>query len=167
MHSATGNIVNVQEGVIAHVVNSWGLFGAGVAGAIRAKWPEAERRYQNWFSGRNRGISFKLGDVLFVELDQNTGPTHIAHMLAMNGVRTKTNKTPLDYRSLGICLDKVYEFCGKMNSTLHIPKIGSGLAGGDWHRISTILEIVQERHPEVLTTVWELDRRIEDEIVQL
>lgn len=47
---------------------------------------------------------------------------------------------PLDYEALTLCLRKVnHFFSGK---TLALPKIGAGLARGDWGRISEIVKAI-------------------------
>jgi O-acetyl-ADP-ribose deacetylase (regulator of RNase III) len=45
---------------------------------------------------------------------------------------------PLDYEALTLCLRKInHTFKGKH---IGLPKIGAGLAGGDWDRIKTIIQ---------------------------
>ena len=45
---------------------------------------------------------------------------------------------PLDYQALALCMRKInYTFKGKH---IGLPKIGAGLAGGDWERIETIIQ---------------------------
>jgi O-acetyl-ADP-ribose deacetylase (regulator of RNase III) len=45
---------------------------------------------------------------------------------------------PLDYEALTLCMRKInHQFKGKH---IGMPKIGAGLAGGDWNRIETIIK---------------------------
>ena len=45
---------------------------------------------------------------------------------------------PLDYEALTLCMRKInQEFSGKH---IGLPKIGAGLAGGDWNRIKNIIQ---------------------------
>jgi O-acetyl-ADP-ribose deacetylase (regulator of RNase III) len=45
---------------------------------------------------------------------------------------------PLDYEALTLCMRKInHTFKGKH---IGLPKIGAGLAGGDWNRIKTIIQ---------------------------
>lgn len=45
---------------------------------------------------------------------------------------------PLDYEALTLCMRKInQEFSGKH---IGLPKIGAGLAGGDWNRIKKIIQ---------------------------
>ena len=50
------------------------------------------------------------------------------------GIRFK----PLDYEALTLCMRKInHQFKGKH---IGMPKIGAGLAGGDWERIKEIIK---------------------------
>jgi O-acetyl-ADP-ribose deacetylase (regulator of RNase III) len=45
---------------------------------------------------------------------------------------------PLDYEALTLCLRKINKiFSGKK---IGLPQIGSGLAGGNWNRIQSIIQ---------------------------
>lgn len=47
-------------------------------------------------------------------------------------------KNPLNYTALRLCMQKInHIFAGKY---IGLPKIGAGLAGGDWGKISTIIK---------------------------
>jgi O-acetyl-ADP-ribose deacetylase (regulator of RNase III) len=48
------------------------------------------------------------------------------------------DQSPIDYEALTLCMRKINSlFPGK---TIGLPKIGAGLAGGDWNRIKGIIE---------------------------
>lgn len=58
---------------------------------------------------------------------------------------------PLDYDALTLCLRKVNaKFAGK---SVALPKIGCGLAGGDWNKV---LEIIENELIDVQPTIIEL-----------
>lgn len=47
-------------------------------------------------------------------------------------------QTPIDYEALTLCMRKInHRFAGKH---IGLPKIGAGLAGGDWERIKSIIQ---------------------------
>lgn len=56
---------------------------------------------------------------------------------------------PLDYEALTLCMRKInYEFRGKR---IGLPKIGAGLAGGDWNRIKEIIQTeLKDMHVSVV-----------------
>lgn len=48
------------------------------------------------------------------------------------------DKKPVDYEAISLCMRKInHQFKGK---SIGLPKIGCGLAGGDWNIVSKILE---------------------------
>lgn len=48
------------------------------------------------------------------------------------------NKKPIDYEALTLCMRKMnITFRGKR---IGLPKIGAGLAGGDWNKIKNIIK---------------------------
>jgi O-acetyl-ADP-ribose deacetylase (regulator of RNase III) len=50
---------------------------------------------------------------------------------------TDGDKSPVDYAAIELCMKKInHQFKGKH---IGLPKIGSGLAGGDWNRIEKII----------------------------
>jgi len=138
----------VDEGtrVIIHVVNDEGKWGAGFSGAISKKWKEPEKYYRS--QARFAKKSFKLGEVqwVFATLD-----LAVVNMIAQHGVsRDLLNYRPIRYESLESCLDKVAEGAraligqnggkGKGRVTVHMPRIGCGLAGGTWDVVGGLVE---------------------------
>ena len=50
----------------------------------------------------------------------------------------KGTVSPIDYEALTLCMRKInHTFPGKK---IGLPRIGAGLAGGDWERIKTIIQ---------------------------
>lgn len=119
--------------IIPHICNSIGVWGAGFVKAISKKWPEAEREYRQL-------DEYKLGSVQFVKVDNNT---IIANMIAQEGVGL-ANGPPIRYESLAKTLAKVdrlaHLLSDKYYVSIHMPKIGTGLAGGKWELIEPLLQ---------------------------
>ena len=157
-----GDLLSVTEGVIAHGVNCRGAFGSGVAGAIARKFPWVRDSYLH----KHNTEGWVLGDVQLVKQDGTNQPkkSSMQGRLSLPGVvfancATQddfgTDKVNLDYPALERCLDKVLHFCEKAKLPLSIPRIGCGLAGGDWDRVRAIIEKVNEKR-NVQITVYEL-----------
>lgn len=117
--------------VIAHICNNVGLFGAGFALAIAQKHPSVQQAYTE----RHQQEPFDLGEVQFVEV----GNLFFANMIAQNGVRSFRNPRPIKYNSLEFCLMEVYSFAKNKELPVVMPRIGAGLAGGDWQVIEKII----------------------------
>ena len=150
-----GDVTTAESGVIAHVVNNIGLFGAGVAKAIADKWPEVKRDYLHWKGMNNRFHPFSLGHIKLSKVSNLSQDITVAHLLAMNGVKAQWNPNPLDMEALKDCLESVMDVCDSCGFDLHMPKIGSGLAGGNWDEIFEIIKGLDEIY-NVNITVWEL-----------
>lgn len=130
--------------VIAHIVNDIGLMGSGVAKAIYEKWPDVRKLYLKWFEaeGLNEEQSFRLGNTQFVLVEghESLEPGIIvANMIAQHSIMSLGEKKPIRYDALDECLKDVYQFCIDNKMSLHMPKIGSLRAGGDWNKIHDII----------------------------
>lgn len=136
----TGNPV-----IIAHVCNDVGGWGAGFVMALSAKDRRPEWAYRGMFKGD--GSDPKLGDVQLEVFDptghegEDVDDVFVANMIAQRGFKTVLNNIPLDYKALRVCLDKVgqYAVTLKGTPTIHMPRIGCGLAGGEWSRVEEII----------------------------
>lgn len=145
IHELTGDATRpVQtEGsaLVAHVVNDLGGWGKSFVLAISKRWPDAESDYRDWAkSGRgvdNCSPPFQLGEILISKVETNLS---VAHMLAQHGYIGADNPTPLSYEALTQCLRKLADIAAAQNASIHMPRIGSGLGGGDWPRIRQIIE---------------------------
>jgi O-acetyl-ADP-ribose deacetylase (regulator of RNase III) len=127
--------------LVAHVVNDRGGWGKGFVLAVSKHWPQAEEDYRDWAkSGRRGGESptpFQLGEVLISKVETNLS---VAHLLAQHGYIAPDNPTPLSYEALTQCLRRLASIAAAQNASIHMPRIGAGLGGGDWPRIRQIVE---------------------------
>lgn len=122
-------------GLIIQIVNDIGAYGAGVSGAISKRWKKAEVEYRRWYQ---TGKDCKLGEVQFIYLDPDF---ELANMVAQSGIRSDVNPSPIRYNHLIDCLQKVARYAkNNGHKRIHAPKIGTGLAGGDWKMIETIIK---------------------------
>lgn len=114
--------------IIAHVVNdraqSWG--GGGFSSAVSRRFPEARASYTAWTTEDRTRL--RLGNVHFAVADDGTV---IASMVAQRGYGEGRTQR-LRYDSLGECLRKVAEEARTQGASVHMPRIGTGLAGGVW-----------------------------------
>lgn len=126
--------------IIVHICNNVGRFDAGVAAAIARRWPEAKMAYLRWSD--NSSGDFRLGEVQFVTtagFAMEGEKLVIANMLAQEGLREQDKRIPLRYDALESCLWKVCEEAKRLNASVHMPRIGTGRAGGYWSRIESIV----------------------------
>ena len=135
----------VSEGkkVIAHICNDIGKWGRGFVMAVSKKWPHIRDEYIAWYKD-----GFDLGQVQFVEADKDIW---VANMIGQHGIR-RNAVVPICYESVKSCLQKVAEFAISREASVHMPKIGCGLAGGSWDKIQPIIQDTMER---VDVTIYE------------
>ncbi len=120
--------------IIAHICNDIGKWGAGFVMAVSAKWPAVRQSYLEWYKLKE----FGLGQVLYVQVRADIT---IANMVAQAGIRTGSKGPPIRYDALEGCLTDVAKTAAAWTpaSSLHMPRIGCGLAGGKWSSVATIL----------------------------
>ena len=79
-------------------------------------------------------------------------------MVAQHGVRSQENPTPLSYDSLRLCFAKVADFAFSHDASIHMPRIGCGLAGGRWVMVEKLVkkELIEMG---IEVTVYDLPRK--------
>lgn len=120
--------------IIAHVCNDIGKWGKGFVVTLAHRFPEAREDYLAYYS---EGGALRLGETIYTYTSGKKGI--IASMVAQHGIRSATNKHPLNYLALDECLSQVAIVAGKDHS-IHMPRIGCGLAGGQWGKVEPIIE---------------------------
>lgn len=133
---------------IPHICNNIGKWGAGFVLALSNKWPHLRDNYIQWHQVVN---PLPLGRFL---IDRAEPGIFVANMIAQRGVKSSVNPKPIKYDALQQALTGVSDYAAGYEdginedigdafgvySAFHMPKIGSGLAGGDWDRIEGIIK---------------------------
>ena len=131
--------------IIAHVCNDIGAWGAGFVIAVSRRWPQPEADYRAW---AERGPRHP-GAVQFVPVGDQIV---VANMIAQRGVG---GARPLRYGALYTCLGEVAAMAIRTDGSVHMPRIGCGLAGGSWEMVEALVEeSLCER--QVPVTVYDL-----------
>lgn len=137
---------------ILHVCNDIGLWGAGFVKALSNKWSLPEESYRAWSRGDSRELEpFALGRVQTVRLEPNL---YVMNMVAQRGVVNEFNPKPIDYYYLGICLDRIAGRVLSDTTSIHMPRIGCGLAGGKWEIVESLVSAALE---DFYVVVYDLD----------
>jgi O-acetyl-ADP-ribose deacetylase (regulator of RNase III) len=121
--------------IIAHVCNDIGGWGAGFVLAISRRWSGPEQSYRQWHADGGES-PFELGQVQFVEVEDSVW---VANMIAQRGIRGSGKTPPIRYEAVSTCLQQVAEFAAQNSATVHMPRIGCGLAGGRWDQVEPII----------------------------
>ena len=139
--------------IIAHVCNDAGRWGKGFVLAVSARWPSPEACYRRWYKLRKaddrelqsstRGAvvtttgDFRLGEAQLVQVLPDM---YVVNMIGQAGTRTGSKGPPIRYSAVKAALARVAVFAGSLGASVHMPRIGCGLAGGEWSRIEPLVE---------------------------
>ncbi len=136
MKTVKGDLIDLAtEGkfdVIAHGANCFRTMGRGIAAQIKSHFPEAyDADCRTAFADR-----VKLGSC-------TAATVRWSEEIRFDVVNAYTQydyrgSNPLDYKALRSCMRWLGDtYAGRR---IGMPKIGAGLAGGDWTRIEKIIE---------------------------
>ena len=126
---------------LIHVVNDLGLWGAGFVLALSSRWPQPEAAYYAW--EKEEGL--RLGHTQIVQVEEDIW---VVNMVGQRGVgRNWSNPgPPIRYKAVRNCLKDVAaialqdEYRGSYETvSIHGPRFGAGLAGGDWNEIEKLI----------------------------
>src|SRR5262249_38395999 len=95
-----------------------------------------ERQYRAWYADRCNN-DFDLGAVQFVQMEPYLW---VANMVAQGGMKRGISGPPIRYDALAECLKKVATKATALGASIHMPRIGCGLAGGDWSCLQPLIE---------------------------
>lgn len=126
--------------IIAHICNDIGGWGRGFVLSLSQRHPEAEKAYRRWNADGSMGPDdrpFHLGEVQLVKVADDTW---VANMIAQHGIMPKNEMPPIRYEALERCLVSVAAYAKFYGTTVHMPRIGCGLAGGKWQYIEPLVE---------------------------
>ena len=138
----TGDLLASPHLVIGHGCNAQGLMGAGIAAAIKRTYPGAFDVYAKAHSSRG----LRVGEVV---------PWFGNDRIVLNCItQERYGKDPdvvyVDYDGIRSCMRWIENTVRTQHGAgvgpfarvreLGLPKIGAGLARGDWDRIAGIIE---------------------------
>lgn len=145
--------------VIVHCVNDIGKWGSGFVLALDKRWPYVGMKYRLWHRAPLESYRkldrdtppFHLGAVQFVEVEPHLW---VANLVGQH--RTiREESVPIRYEALVLGFQAVATFCQEHQASVHAPRLGAGLARGDWAKIAGLLkrELVDRGIP---VTVYDL-----------
>lgn len=148
-----GDIRETPIKTIAHGVNCQGVMGSGVAKALYEKWPAVREEYLKFhrpnplagleepkdFLGKNNEV-YIMKDIMVGSFGHTFSKKQIINMHTQLEFGSG-DRQYIDYAALMMCFGNLPDI-----EALAVPKIGAGLAGGDWSTIKRIMvEQTQKR----------------------
>src|SRR5579862_2016454 len=122
--------------IIVHVCNDIGGWGRGFVLALSRKWPQPEARYRAWHRGEETDVPFELGQVQFVQVESTIW---VANLIGQRDIRSRGKVPPIRYEAVREGLKRVAPKAASLKASVHMPRIGCGLAGGKWEAMQPVI----------------------------
>lgn len=142
----TGDATQLQgpgPKILTHCVNDQGRWGAGFVVALGKKWPFAKDAYLAWYRhaenipGEATGV-MGLGEAQLVQVEEDVW---VANIVGQHGIGMGSGgRAPIRYDALNKGLVAVCRWAQDFDASVHMPRLGSGLAGGHWGNIETMVK---------------------------
>jgi O-acetyl-ADP-ribose deacetylase (regulator of RNase III) len=126
---------------IIHCCNDCGKWGAGFVLALSRKWKSPEREYR-------KRPNYRLGDIQVCPVENDIT---IINMIGQHGIgRSVDGRPAIRYSAIRECLKQVFKVA--RGGSIHAPRFGAGLAGGDWNIIEALIkeELTENGIPVVI-----------------
>lgn len=154
VREVVGDLLNSDVDVVGHQTNCIGVMGAGIAFAIKRKYPNVFTQYKKLCTEHHNGkellgkcqIVSESGNIIDVNsLNRKDNEKIIANLFGQysigSGIETQ-------YEHLRTALEELKEVGKKHNLWIGLPyKLGCGLAGGDWNVVRKMIEEVFVDYP--------------------
>ena len=130
--------------VIVHCCNDAGGWGSGFVLALNARWSKPRECYREWFrEGAYAGTKFELGAIQIIEVEADLC---VVNLIGQHGYGkcSDPNDPFVRYDAVRAGLSKLISVIG--TASIHMPRIGCGLAGGTWWEMGPIIEEVFKDH---------------------
>ena len=135
MKRRVGDLIELADrgefDIIVHGCNCFHTMGAGIAYALQQKWPEVARVDKEL---TNYGDGTKLGTITVADVKPGlrvvNAYTQYSYGAAIMNV---------DYKAIESAFIEIERWFGREEIRFGIPKIGAGLGGGDWNKISQVI----------------------------
>ena len=132
-----GDLLAAVERVICHGCNALGKMGAGIAVPIKNKYQEAFKAYRSTYE--QQGNRLDLGQSIWVDcLDGRT----VINAITQEIYGRDPNVVYVSYEAVRQIMRDINIWAKMQQSppSIAFPKIGAGLANGDWEVIAKIIE---------------------------
>ena len=149
-----GNAVHpIGEGnkIIVHICNDSGHWGAGFTAALNHRWFNPQIAYTHM---KMLCIDdfLELGMVQMVKVEADIW---VANLIGQHKTGNRGIFPPIRYDAVLKGLRRVAQIAHNRNASVHMPRIGCGLAGGTWDQIEPIIQraLINEG---IIVTVYDL-----------
>lgn len=142
--------------IIVHCCNDLGAWGSGFVVALSKKWPLPESAYRLWkeIDHNHPQNPFSLGSIQIVPVDIEN-EISVCNLIGQHkfGGRDSQDYPYVRYDAIREGFRRLARTAKNWNSTIHMPRMGCGLAGGEWAEIE---KIIHEELSEFNVFVYDL-----------
>lgn len=121
--------------IVVHIVSdatpNWG--GRSFAVAVKQKWPNTQRDFRKWAEVNRRNLT--LGSM---HVAKATEDIFVASLVCQKGYGPSVHPR-IRYAALEEGLTRVVEVAKQLQASVHMPRIGTGQAGGAWFIVEEII----------------------------
>ncbi len=118
---------------IVHCVNDIGAWGKGFVVSLFKRWERPKAEYKKWFK---KNETLKLGSIQLVKAEEDI---IVVNLVGQHGIYSQNGIPPIRYDAIRKGLQELFQFINKPDCSLHMPRIGTGLARGNWVEIEKII----------------------------
>lgn len=169
-------LVGGKINMICHCCNTIGAWGAGFVVPLGKKYPIAKLKYQICIDEAKKTRKNLLGTVSYVTVNEDSKLV-IANLFGQSSLYPKSDGTPpVNYNAIECGLNHIVKDLNGKDAVIHMPRIGCGLAGGEWSKIEAIINatlvkagievIVYDLPNGKPVTYRNVDKEIEKEIAR-
>lgn len=136
-----GNLLEAEENILVHQVNSDGIMSAGVAKQIADKFPKVKEEY------------IRLCDKYLYDYEQLRGKVDLTQENGkyIANIFSQTKDFYTDYAAMKIALTTIRDYAEQEQLTVAMPyKIGCGIANGDFNIVLDIISRVFKNYEVIL-----------------
>jgi O-acetyl-ADP-ribose deacetylase (regulator of RNase III) len=125
--------------IIVHICNDHGSWAAGFVMAVSRRWIEPEACYR-LYAKSFKGEPMEMGAVQLVQVEDCLWVANVIGQTKASTSRDGRYVPPIRECMVRIGLHRIYKKAMKLQATIHMPRIGTGLAGGNWDDIEPIID---------------------------
>jgi len=120
--------------IIIHICNDMGAWGKGFVLAVSKRWKQPEQVYR-------ADTNLQLGKIQIVPVEDNIT---VINLIGQHKIYKIGGIAPIRYDAVANGLQKVADYIkqNKQSVVVHMPRIGCGLAGGEW----SVMEPIIKKH---------------------
>ena len=129
--------------IITHCCNDLGRWGAGFVVALSNRWGKTRDAYYAWYKSAPKVPGeitgrMGLGETQLIQVEEDIW---IANIVGQHGIGMGTGgRAPIRYDALRKGLVAVQRWAVILEATVHMPRMGSGLAGGHWGNVEQMVK---------------------------